>query len=124
MLGLSLFSFLTLTGVAAATAVVYHYGFRYRFLGGGDAFFGKLMGGWFGAWLASPVLGTGSGRSKTCTWSRHLRRCRDHPHEHLNVEGTRESVGRGSVCGGRKGRKERRISVRPDPQRPKDPGAR
>ena len=57
MLGMSLISFLTLTVIAAVIAAVYQYGLRYRFLDGGDAFFGKLIVGWFGAWLASPVLG-------------------------------------------------------------------
>ena len=57
MLGMSLISFLTLTVISAVVAVAYHYGIRYRFLEGSDAFFGKLIMGWFGAWLASPVLG-------------------------------------------------------------------
>jgi uncharacterized membrane protein YeaQ/YmgE (transglycosylase-associated protein family) len=57
MLGMSLISFLTLTVIAVVVAAVYHYGIRYRFLEGDDAFFGKLIVGWFGAWLASPVLG-------------------------------------------------------------------
>ncbi len=57
MLEMSFFPFLTLTVIAAVVAVVYHYGIHYRFLEGGDAFVGKLIVGWFGAWFASPILG-------------------------------------------------------------------
>jgi uncharacterized membrane protein YeaQ/YmgE (transglycosylase-associated protein family) len=57
MLGMSLLSFLVLTLIGAVVAVAYHYVIRYRFLEGNDALIGKLFIGWFGAWLASPVLG-------------------------------------------------------------------
>jgi uncharacterized membrane protein YeaQ/YmgE (transglycosylase-associated protein family) len=57
MLGMSFLSFLVLTVIGAVVASVYHYAFRYRFLEGMDALFGKLIVGWFGAWLGSPVLG-------------------------------------------------------------------
>jgi uncharacterized membrane protein YeaQ/YmgE (transglycosylase-associated protein family) len=57
MLGMSLLSFLTLTVIGAVVAVTYHYVIRYRLLEGNDAFFGKLILGWLGAWLGSPVLG-------------------------------------------------------------------
>lgn len=57
MLGMSLLSFLVLTLIAAVVAVVYHHVLRYRLLDGNDALIGKLIVGWFGAWLASPVLG-------------------------------------------------------------------
>jgi uncharacterized membrane protein YeaQ/YmgE (transglycosylase-associated protein family) len=57
MLGMSLLSFLVLTLIGAVVAVVYHYVIRYRFLDGNDALIGKLIIGWFGAWLASPVFG-------------------------------------------------------------------
>ena len=57
MLGMSFLPFLVLTLIAAVVAVVYHYVIRYRFLDGSDALIGKLIVGWFGAWVASPVLG-------------------------------------------------------------------
>jgi len=57
MLGMGLLSFLTLTLIGAVVAVAYHNVFRYRFLEGNDALFGKLIMGWFGAWLGSPVFG-------------------------------------------------------------------
>jgi len=57
MLGMSLLSFLVLTLIGAVVAVAYHNVIRYRFLEGYDALFGKLIIGWVGAWLGSPVLG-------------------------------------------------------------------
>jgi uncharacterized membrane protein YeaQ/YmgE (transglycosylase-associated protein family) len=36
---------------------VLHYVLRYRLLEGLDGFLGKLVAGWIGAWLGSPVLG-------------------------------------------------------------------
>ena len=57
MLGMSFLSFLVLTVIGAVVAVVYHNVIRYRLLEGNDALFGKLIVGWLGAWLGSPVLG-------------------------------------------------------------------
>ena len=57
MLGMSLLSFLVLTLIGAVVAAVYHYVIRYRFLEGNDAAVGKLIVGWVGAWLGSPILG-------------------------------------------------------------------
>ena len=57
MLGMSLFSFLILTFIGAAVAVAYHLVIQYRFLDSNDALVGKLIIGWMGAWLGSPVLG-------------------------------------------------------------------
>jgi uncharacterized membrane protein YeaQ/YmgE (transglycosylase-associated protein family) len=57
MLGMSLLSFLVLSLIGAVVAVAYHDVVRYRFLEGNDARFGKLIVGWFGAWIGSPVLG-------------------------------------------------------------------
>jgi uncharacterized membrane protein YeaQ/YmgE (transglycosylase-associated protein family) len=57
MLGMSFLPFLTLTCVGAVIAAVYHYVIRYRLLEGNDAMVGKLIIGWFGAWLGSPVFG-------------------------------------------------------------------
>jgi uncharacterized membrane protein YeaQ/YmgE (transglycosylase-associated protein family) len=57
MLGMSFLSFLILSFIGAVVAVAYHNVIRYRFLEGNDALFGKLIVGWFGAWLGSPVLG-------------------------------------------------------------------
>jgi uncharacterized membrane protein YeaQ/YmgE (transglycosylase-associated protein family) len=57
MLGMNLLSFLVLTLIGAVVAVAYHDVIRCRFLEGNDARFGKLIVGWFGAWIGSPVLG-------------------------------------------------------------------
>jgi uncharacterized membrane protein YeaQ/YmgE (transglycosylase-associated protein family) len=57
MLGMSLLSFLILTFIGAVVAATYDYVFLYRFLDGNDAVIGKLIIGWLGAWLGSPVLG-------------------------------------------------------------------
>ena len=57
MLGMSFLSFLILTFIGAVVAAAYHYVIRYRFLDGNDAVIGKLIIGWLGAWLGSPVLG-------------------------------------------------------------------
>jgi len=57
MLGMSFLPFLVLTLIAAVVAVTYHYGFGYRFLQGNDALFGRLIIGWVGAWLGSPIFG-------------------------------------------------------------------
>lgn len=57
MLEMSLLSFLILTLVGVVVAIAYHNVLRLRFLEGNDAFFGKVMLGWLGAWLGSPVLG-------------------------------------------------------------------
>lgn len=57
MLGMSFLPFLILTLIGAVVAVAYHYVPRYRFLDGNDALVGKLIVGWLGAWLGSPILG-------------------------------------------------------------------
>jgi len=57
MLGLNSLSFLILTFIGAVVAVAYHNVIRYRFLEGNDALIGKLMVGWFGAWLGSTIFG-------------------------------------------------------------------
>ena len=57
MLGMSFLSFLILTLIGAVVAAVYHWVLRYRLLAGSDSAFGKLVVGWVGAWLGSPILG-------------------------------------------------------------------
>ncbi len=57
MFGMSFLSFLLLLVIGAVAAVAYHSVFRYRFLEGNDALVGKLIVGWLGAWVGSPVFG-------------------------------------------------------------------
>ncbi len=57
MLDMNFMSFLTLLIISLITALIMHYGIRYRMLEGGDGFVTKWIVGWVGAWIASPVLG-------------------------------------------------------------------
>ena len=57
MIGMNFWAFLVLLVAALIAAVVLHYGICYRFIEGLDGFLGKIMAGWVGAWLGSPVLG-------------------------------------------------------------------
>jgi uncharacterized membrane protein YeaQ/YmgE (transglycosylase-associated protein family) len=54
---MSFLSFLLLTVIGGIVAGIYYFGLRYRGLEGPAALFGKLMVGWMGAWLGSPVFG-------------------------------------------------------------------
>jgi len=51
-------SFLVLAIISAIVTVTYHDILRYRFLDGVDARIGKLIVGWFGAWLGSLTFGS------------------------------------------------------------------
>jgi uncharacterized membrane protein YeaQ/YmgE (transglycosylase-associated protein family) len=57
MIGMNVNSFVTLLVVGGVVAFVFHYIARYRAVEGAQGFFGKLIIGWLGAWLGSPVLG-------------------------------------------------------------------
>jgi uncharacterized membrane protein YeaQ/YmgE (transglycosylase-associated protein family) len=57
MIGMGFGAFLVLLMAALIAAAVLHYLLRYRQLEGFDSFLGKLVAGWIGAWLGSPVLG-------------------------------------------------------------------
>ncbi len=57
MLRTNFAAFLVLLVAGLIAAAVIHYLIRYRFLEGLDGFLGKLIAGWVGAWLGSPVLG-------------------------------------------------------------------
>lgn len=57
MIGMNFWAFLVLLVAGLIAAVVMHYLVRYRFLEGFDGAVGKLIAGWLGAWLGSPVLG-------------------------------------------------------------------
>ena len=57
MIGMDFGAFFTLCVISLIGAVVVHYGFHYRFLGGIDGFLAKWVVGWLGAWLAAPVIG-------------------------------------------------------------------
>lgn len=57
MIGMNFWAFLVLLVAGLIGAVVMHYVARYRILEGFDGFVGKVIVGWLGAWLGSPVLG-------------------------------------------------------------------
>ena len=57
MIGMNFSTFLVLSVAAVVAAAVIHYVARYRFLEGFDGFLGKVIAGWVGAWLGSPLIG-------------------------------------------------------------------
>jgi len=57
MLDMTFVSFLTLLIISLIAGLVMHYAVGYRVLAGIDGFAAKWVTAWFGAWLASPVLG-------------------------------------------------------------------
>ena len=57
MIGMHFWAFLVLLVAGAIAAAVIHYVARYRVLEGFDGFLGKMMAGWVGAWLGSPIIG-------------------------------------------------------------------
>jgi len=57
MIGMDFVSFLTLLVISLVVSVVLHYLVRYRVVDGVEGLFGKLIIGWLGAWLGSPVFG-------------------------------------------------------------------
>jgi len=57
MIGMNFWAFLVLLVAGVIAAAVIHYAIRYRFLEGFDGFVGKVMAGWVGAWLGSPIFG-------------------------------------------------------------------
>jgi uncharacterized membrane protein YeaQ/YmgE (transglycosylase-associated protein family) len=57
MIGMGFGSFVVLFVAGLIAAAVVHYVARYRILQGFDGFLAKLITGWLGGWLGSPVLG-------------------------------------------------------------------
>lgn len=57
MIGMDFVSFLILLIIGAVVAALLHYVVRYRILPGFGSFLSKVIFGWIGAWLGSPVLG-------------------------------------------------------------------
>ncbi len=57
MIGMSFISFAALLGISLIAALVLHYLVKYRTVEGFEGFLGKVIVGWLGAWLGSPVLG-------------------------------------------------------------------
>jgi uncharacterized membrane protein YeaQ/YmgE (transglycosylase-associated protein family) len=57
MIGMSFISFLILLIISVVASAVLHYGFKYYVTPGCWSFCSKVVVGWVGAWLGSPVLG-------------------------------------------------------------------
>jgi uncharacterized membrane protein YeaQ/YmgE (transglycosylase-associated protein family) len=56
MIGMSFTAFLTLLVISAIWSAIAH-GTGYRVLLGAEGYFAKLVIGWLGGWIGSPVLG-------------------------------------------------------------------
>jgi uncharacterized membrane protein YeaQ/YmgE (transglycosylase-associated protein family) len=57
MIGLDFVSFLILLVISIIVSAILHYGFRYYVRPGFNSFISKVILGWIGAWLGSPVFG-------------------------------------------------------------------
>ena len=61
MIGMGFAAFLTLLVISAILSAIFQ-GVGYRVLDGSEGFFAKLITGWVGGWIGSPVLGYWGGR--------------------------------------------------------------
>ncbi len=57
MIGMDFISFLILLIISVIVSLAAHYGLRFYVVPGLGSFFGKVVIGWVGAWLGSPVFG-------------------------------------------------------------------
>lgn len=57
MIGMDFVSFLILLIISIIVSAVVHFGCKYYVRPGVSSFLSKVMIGWVGAWLGSPVLG-------------------------------------------------------------------
>ena len=57
MIGMDFASFLILLVVSVVVSAILHQGLKYYVTAGLGSFCGKVVIGWLGAWLGSPVLG-------------------------------------------------------------------
>ncbi len=57
MIGMDLRSFLMLLLISVAVSAVLHYVFKFYVRAGTGSFLSKVIIGWIGAWLGSPVFG-------------------------------------------------------------------
>ncbi len=57
MTGMDFISFLILLVISVVVSGVLHFGLKYYVVPGLTSYFGKVVVGWIGAWLGSPVLG-------------------------------------------------------------------
>ncbi len=57
MIGMCFASFLVLLIISVVVSGTLHYGFKYYVRAGAVSFLSKVVIGWIGAWLGSPVFG-------------------------------------------------------------------
>jgi len=57
MIGMSFLSFLILLIISIAVSAILHYGLKFYIRPGFVSFLSKIVFGWIGAWLGSPVFG-------------------------------------------------------------------
>ncbi len=57
MIGMDFTSFLILLVISVVVSSVLHYVLKFYVVPGQESFYGKVVIGWLGAWLGSPVLG-------------------------------------------------------------------
>jgi uncharacterized membrane protein YeaQ/YmgE (transglycosylase-associated protein family) len=57
MIGMSVISFIILLVISIVVSAILHFGFKYYVRPGINSFISKVVFGWIGAWLGSPVFG-------------------------------------------------------------------
>ncbi len=57
MIGMDFLSFLILLVISIVVSAILHFGFKLYIRTGPDSFISKVVIGWIGAWLGSPVFG-------------------------------------------------------------------
>jgi uncharacterized membrane protein YeaQ/YmgE (transglycosylase-associated protein family) len=57
MIGMSFESFIVLLIISVVVSAVLHFGLKYYVRPGINSFLSKVVFGWIGAWLGSPVFG-------------------------------------------------------------------
>ena len=57
MIGMDFISFIILLVISLVVAAVLHFGVKYYIIPGLSSYLCKVVVGWLGAWLGSPVLG-------------------------------------------------------------------
>ncbi|MCL5268239.1 MAG: GlsB/YeaQ/YmgE family stress response membrane protein [Bacteroidetes bacterium] len=57
MIGMDFISFLILLVISVVVSLVLHFFLKTSVRGGLESLFGKIVWGWIGAWLGSPVFG-------------------------------------------------------------------
>ena len=57
MIGMDFISFLILLIISVVVSGILHFGFKYYVVSGYASYLSKVLVGWIGAWLGSPVFG-------------------------------------------------------------------